>query len=339
MIHINMFSSADKVAGQGVGSAYLELIRLLQERLSDQFEVTINHYGRADLTHYHTIDPQFFLSTFSKKRGRKIGYVHFLPETIEGSLNLPGFAKKIFYAYMIKFYKRMDHLVVVNPIFIPKIVAYGVPEEKISYIPNFVSPEEFPNRNQVAKQALREKYHFPQDKFIVFGSGQVQQRKGVDDFVKLAQLHPEVQFIWAGGFSFGKMTDGYDHFKKILDDPPANLLFPGIVKREEIADYLNLADLFFLPSYDELFPMSVLEAFSCGVPVLLRNLPLYQAIIAHDYVEAPDLAGFDQALQKLMTDQTFYQKYQQLAVSTAQQYSPAHLAQIWQHFYTEQAKL
>ncbi|WP_461218905.1 glycosyltransferase family 4 protein [Lapidilactobacillus salsurivasis] len=339
MIHINMFSSADKVAGQGVGSAYLELIRLLRERLSDQFEVTINHWGRADVTHYHTIDPQFFLSTFSKKRGRKIGYVHFLPETIEGSLQLPGFAKKVFYAYMIKFYKRMDHLVVVNPSFIPKIMAYGIPREKISYIPNFVSPVAFPNRDAAAKKALRQQYQVPADRFVVFGSGQVQQRKGVDDFVKLAQQNPQVQFIWAGGFSFGKMTDGYDRFKKIIDDPPANLRFTGIVQRAEIADYLNLADLFFLPSYDELFPMSVLEAFSCGTPVLLRNLTLYEAIIAGAYAGADDLAGFNVALRQFETDPDYYERYRQLAVSTAHEYSPEHLAAIWSRFYQDQARV
>lgn len=339
MIHINMFSSADKVAGQGVGSAYLELIRLLRERLSDQFEVTINQHGPADITHYHTIDPQFFLSTFSKKRGRKIGYVHFLPETIEGSLRMPKFAKRLFYWYMIKFYQRMDHLVVVNPSFISKIEAYDISRTKITYIPNFVSPQEFPDRSELDKQVLRQKYHFPQDKFIVFGSGQVQQRKGVDDFVALAKKNPEVQFIWAGGFSFGAMTDGYDRFKKIVEQPPKNLIFSGIVKREQIAEYLNLADLFFLPSYDELFPMSVLEAFSCGLPVLLRNLELYEAIISDKYVGADDLTGFDQALHQLISDSAFYQKYQSLARSAAVQYSPEHLATIWSKFYAEQAKL
>lgn len=106
MIKITMFSSADKVAGQGVGSAYKELINLLKERLSDKFEIKINDYGRSDLSHYHTIDPQFYLSTFSKKRGRKIGYVHFLPETLEGSIKLPEPAKSIFYKYVINFIRE-----------------------------------------------------------------------------------------------------------------------------------------------------------------------------------------------------------------------------------------
>lgn len=64
MIKVNMFSSADKVKGQGVGSAYLELIRLLQEQARDEIEMTINRYQKTQLSHYHTIDPLFYLTTF-----------------------------------------------------------------------------------------------------------------------------------------------------------------------------------------------------------------------------------------------------------------------------------
>ena len=60
MIKITMFSSADKVAGQGVGSAYLELINLLRNQCSDKFEIEINRYGKSQISHYHTIDPLFY---------------------------------------------------------------------------------------------------------------------------------------------------------------------------------------------------------------------------------------------------------------------------------------
>lgn len=89
MIRINMFSQADSVKGQGVGSAYQELINLMRTRLVDDFYMTINKYAQSDLTHYHTINPTYFLNSFSPARGRKIGYVHFLPETLEGSIKLP----------------------------------------------------------------------------------------------------------------------------------------------------------------------------------------------------------------------------------------------------------
>ena len=51
MIRINMFSQADSVQGQGVGSAYKELIRLLRTRLVDEFYVTIPNNGRSGYTY------------------------------------------------------------------------------------------------------------------------------------------------------------------------------------------------------------------------------------------------------------------------------------------------
>ena len=100
-----MFSSATKVKGQGVGSAYTELINLLKKYYSQELNIEINKFNRVNISHYHTIDPQFYLSTFLPGRGCKIGYVHFLPETIDGSLKLPWLAKKVFFKYIISFYK------------------------------------------------------------------------------------------------------------------------------------------------------------------------------------------------------------------------------------------
>ncbi len=339
MIRINMFSQADSVAGQGVGAAYLELIRLLRTHLVDDFYVTINKYGRSDLTHYHTINPTYFANSFSPARGRKIGYVHFLPDTLEGSIKLPGVAKKVFYQYVIDFYKRMDQIVVVNPIFIDKLAEYGIDRNKIRYIPNFVAKSEFYEQTQAKKNATRQELGIPQDKFVVFGDGQVQARKGVDDFAKLAEANPDYQFIWAGGFSFGKITDGYDHFKQLVENPPKNLTFTGIIDREKLVDYLNMADLFLLPSFDELFPMSVLEAFSCGTPVLLRDLDLYRAIIDGYYLAGKDFAEMNEQLRFAATHPEVLARQQELSRKASQQYSEDHLAEIWRDFYQEQYQL
>ncbi|GHV96902.1 glycosyl transferase [Lactobacillus nasalidis] len=339
MIRINMFSQADSVAGQGVGAAYQELIRLLRTHLVDDFYVTINKYGRSDLTHYHTINPTYFANSFSPARGRKIGYVHFLPDTLEGSIKLPGVAKQVFYQYVIDFYKRMDQIVVVNPIFIDKLTEYGLDKNKIRYIPNFVAKSEFYEQTQAKKNATRQELGIPQDKFVVFGDGQVQARKGVDDFAKLAEANPDFQFVWAGGFSFGKITDGYDHFKKLVDNPPKNLTFTGIIDREKLVDYLNMADLFLLPSFDELFPMSVLEAFSCGTPVLLRDLDLYRAIIDGYYLAGKDYGELNEQLRFAAAHPEVLARQQELSRKASRQYSEDHLAEIWRDFYREQYQL
>ncbi|EOT41211.1 glycosyltransferase family 4 protein [Enterococcus dispar] len=335
MIKIAMFSRADTVKGQGVGSAYNELIKMLKERFNQDFDVRINEYKKSDISHYHTINPEFYLSTFFKKqRGVTIGYVHFLPETLEGSIHLAKPIQKIFNWYVLSFYRRMDKLVVVNPSFIPELIKAGIPAEKISYIPNFVSAKEFYQMTPEKKDELRQKYQIPLNKFVVLGVGQIQKRKGVDDFIRLAKENPEVSFIWVGGFSFGKITDGYEEYKEVYENPPANLTFTGIIDRSELVNYYNLADIFLLPSYNELFPMSILEAFSCQTPVMVRNLDLYEAVISGYYLGADDFAEMNRDIKALQTDSALLKKYASLAHEASNYYSEAHVGEIWYDFYT-----
>jgi 1,2-diacylglycerol-3-alpha-glucose alpha-1,2-galactosyltransferase len=336
-IKVNMFSSASKVKGQGVGSAYEELIRLLKTHFPKQIDVSINQFTKSDISHYHTIDPNFYLSTFSKKRGLKVGYVHFLPETIEGSLSIPQPFRSIFYKYIISFYKRMDRIVVVNPTFIEKLTAYGIKRDVITYIPNFVRKDEFYRFSETDRAAVRERLGV-KDRFTVLGIGQVQERKGVKDFIKLAENNPDKYFIWAGGFSFGRLTDGYADLKRVVDNPPSNLKFTGIVDRNALVEYYNASDLFLLPSYNELFPMSVLEAFSCGVPVMLRDLELYHSIIKGYYIPTEDYEDMNVQLNSLSEDKEKLNKFKKLSDVASDEYSEEHLAQIWLDFYSSLTK-
>lgn len=252
---------------------------------------------------------------------------------MEGSLKLPWIARVVFYKYLIGFYKRMDEIVVVNPSFIPKLTAYNIPAEKIHYIPNFVSKKSFFPISKGEKELARAKYEIPADKFTVIGIGQVQHRKGVLDFIEVAKQLPDVQFVWAGGFSFGKITSGYEELKKIYDNPPSNVKFIGIVDRSEMNSCINMADVFFMPSYNELFPMAILEAMSCDVPILLRNLDLYEEILDGYYVKEVDNTGFIRAIERLENDTNYYNEMLQASKRGAAYYSEDRLAEIWLDFY------
>ena len=124
----------------------------------------------------------------------------------------------------------------------------------------------------------------------------------------------------------------------MVDDPPANLWFPGIVSRQEIAELNNVADLFLLPSYNELFPMSVLEAFSCGTPVMLRDLSLYHSIIEGYYEPATDVDDMQRKLARLSNNPDELKGLRDKALQASQRYSKDHLGKIWYRFYTSQAK-
>ena len=339
-LRINMLSSSEKVAGQGVSGAYRELVHLLQRDAKEELIVTENLPIEADITHFHTIDFPYYLSTFQKKRsGRKIGYVHFLPDTLEGSLKIPFFLKGIVKRYVFSFYNRMEHLVVVNPMFIEDLVAAGIPREKVTYIPNFVNKEKWHPLPKEEVLRLREDLGLDQHQFIVVGAGQVQKRKGIDDFIRLAEELPQVTFIWAGGFSFGGMTDGYEKYKKMMENPPKNLLFPGIVTPERMRELYSLADIFLLPSYNELFPMTILEAASCDAPIMLRDLDLYKVILEGNYHATADKDEMKQSILEYRKNPDSLKELKEKAKKISREYSEEHLLQIWLEFYQEQAAL
>ena len=337
-LKITMYSSADKVEGQGVGSAYKEQVRLMEEGANDLFDVKVNHWSvkeRADIKHFHTLDPAFILPMMDKK-SVNIAYCHFLPETLlDGSIKVPHALEPFVSKYIIDFYKAADRLVVVNPIFIDELANYGIPKEKIYYIPNYVSKEEFHKLPDCIRRADRMALDIDPDAFIVLGAGQVQTRKGVLDFVETAKQCPDIEFIWAGGFSFGKLTDGYEELKVVVENPPKNVHFIGIVERAQMVNVFNLADALFMPSYNELFPMTILEAVNLDLPLVLRDLDLYKEILFNKYIPCNSNEQFVQAIQELAKKEDFYQKYEQLSHEISNYYSKEHVLSMWKDFYMD----
>lgn len=334
MPSINMLSSAEKVKGQGVLAAYIEQVNLVKNGLEDNFKVNINNLKICDIMHYHTIDFKFFLSIpFVRLVGTSVAYVHFVPDTIDNSLKLPHIIKELFYKYIIWFYKSMDYLVVVNPCFIDVLKKYEIEEKKITYIPNFVSEENFYKYEVGEVKKIKQKFNIPLKKFVVLGVGQVQHRKGVLDFIRVAEKLPQIQFIWAGGFSFGKITDGYKELKKIMEAPPQNVMFLGIVEREKMNDIYNIADVMFLPSYNELFPMSILEAMALKIPILLRDLDIYHNILFDFYLKGKDVIEFTQCIENIGNNEKNYELWCEKSWQCHQFYSKEHVLSMWKQFY------
>ena len=333
---INMLSHADSVKGQGVLSAYIEQVNLVKTDLADEFICYENKNAICDIMHYHTINPEFYLlRNLSRGRCVSVGYVHFLPETLENSLKLPDHVREVFYRYVIRFYKSMDYLVTVNPYFIGELARYGVDPGKVTYIPNFVSDEKFYPLPREEKAALRAKYGVKEDAFIVFCAGQLQKRKGFFDYIELARRMPDVTFLWAGSFAFGLISEGHDEIKKILEDPPENFKLLGLIDRDKMNELYNLTDVMMLPSFEELFPMTILEAMNCHTPILLRDLDIYHDILFDFYLRAENVDGFEEELRRLRSDAEYYTAASGRAARGHDFYSRENVAKMWRTFYED----
>ena len=336
MKSITMMSHADMTKGHGVLSVYDELNKLLKTYYPDKYEVRKNSLKKSDIYHYHTINPTFMLSMpIAKHRGATVGFVHFVPATMEDSLHLWKIAKAPFYWYMLKFYAAMDFLVTVNPNFRNELIKSGVKPERIKYIPNCVGGDGFFEMTAEEKSEVRKKFGIPEDRPIIIGAGQLQIRKGVLDFVEVAKNNPDKFFMWLGGFSFGKITDGYDEIKAITENPPENLKFVGMVEREEMNAYYNAADILFLPSYAELFPMTILEAFNCKLPILVRDIPEYHGIVSDYCIMRSSNEEFNKEIDLLFSDKSYFADAKERSAKGGAYYSTENVAKIWDEFYTE----
>lgn len=343
MYTIRMYSKADMAQGHGVLSAYEEQKSLVKRYLSDEFKVIERGNGKCTLNHFHTINPGFLIQAWKgKMRGTKnIGYVHFLPETLKNSIHLPRPIQWLFYKYVLFFYRNMDVLVTVNPYFVDVLEKkYHFQREKIKYIPNMVSSKNFFPLNPTpnGKRELRRHFHLQQNAFTVLCVGQLQQRKGVLDFIEIAKKMPEVQFVWAGDFSFGRISKDYDQIREAVAAPPANVIFLGLVKRSEMNYLYNACDIMMLPSYEELFPMTVLEAMQCEIPILVRDLELYDDILFNYVQYADSVEEFIMYIQKLAREKKFYKYCCECAALGADEYSEERVAGKWREYYISQIK-
>ena len=133
-IRINMYAKGLDIKGQGVGSACIEQMEMVRN-LGD-FEVSVNgrHRNRYDIRHIHTVNPTHYLA-LNRKRIR-VCDVHFIPEIDDGSLKMPKFLFGPYRSYVLRFYRKADEIIVVNPYFIDELVKIGIPRERITYIPN-----------------------------------------------------------------------------------------------------------------------------------------------------------------------------------------------------------
>ena len=90
-----------------------------------------------------------------------------------------------------------------------------------------------------------------------------------------------------------------------------------------------LTDLFLLPSYNELFPMTILEAASCEAPIMLRDLGLYEVILEGDYRATSDVSEMREAILEYKENSEALKELKEKAKRISKQYSEERLLGIW----------
>jgi len=334
-IKVNIVSEAQawKVEGQGVYTATLVLMEALKKR--NDVEVYLNGNGIYDIAHLHTPGP-YAVSKGLLTGKRLVISAHVVPESVLGSLVLANVWLPFFTLYLKNYYNLADMVIAVAPRVKRDLEEIGV-KAPIVFVPNPVNLERFYPDLKLREEGRR-RLGINNDDFVAICSGQLQPRKGVDTFIEVAKSLPYIKFVWVGGQPFSVLTAGYIEMNEKIKNAPSNVIFTGLVSYEDMPLYLNSADIFFFPSFQENFPMSVLEAASCGLPLLLRDNVEYKEPYKDWYIPAKNDAEFRNYIIKLFEDKSFREEYKKKALMLAHEYSAENVAQMMMDVYREVLK-
>ena len=166
----------------------------------------------------------------------------------------------------------------------------GVPEHRIQTIANGVDCERF---RVIDRIAARRQLGLPQDGRLLVSVGHISPRKGfhrvIRSLPRVLAACPDARFAIVGGR--GAEADNSAQLHALVRDLGLvdRVLFAGAVLPDRVALWLGAADVFVLASDFEGCPNVVLEAMSCGRPVVAtkvgdieRMVPSFAGILFDD---------------------------------------------------------
>ena len=241
-----------------------KLIKLLKAIKGYVQFIKVLIFNKPDLVHIHSsFGPSFyrklpFIYLASKKKIPIINHIHgadFDEFYINASKKKKNKIKKV--------YNKCDKLIALSDEWKEKL-SQIVDKDKIVIIENYSTLHE---------DALQERLNRPCNNQILF-LGELGKRKGCFDIPSVIQLVaniiPNVKFVLCGSGTKEDET----LIKKLIKEKNIenNVIFPGWVRGKDKDKILRESDVFFLPSYNEGMPMSILDAMGYGLPIVSTNV-------------------------------------------------------------------
>ncbi|HUV72383.1 MAG TPA: glycosyltransferase family 4 protein [Clostridia bacterium] len=157
-----------------------------------------------------------------------------------------------------------------------ELLDFGIGQLKIKSFTNSVDTSFFrPVKSLTEKKQIREKYGLPIERVIVSFCGRLVERKGLTFLLKAwSKIETKKAILVLIGSGRDQSDSVEDKLRSMVkENKIRNVRFLGAQTRERVADMLKVSDIFVYPSiHPEGTALSVLEAMSCGVPVVVSNI-------------------------------------------------------------------
>ncbi len=199
---------------------------------------------------------------------------------------------------------KADHIISVSESTRKDIIRlFNIAEHKIT-----ITHEACNNRfkrieDESALNRISQKYDLP-ERFILY-IGTIEPRKNLNvlleamDILKKKTLNIKLVIVGKKGWLYAGF---YDTLQRLgLEN---NVIFTGYVPTEDLPGIYNLAEVFVYPPKYEGFGLPLLEAMSCGVPVIASNISSIPEVLggAGILVRPDEPIEFARKIYELLTD-------------------------------------
>jgi len=182
---------------------------------------------------------------------------------------------------------------------------YGVDMSKATLIPQSVDDERYSKATPEEKAALRNMLDLPQDHKIAVYTGRIVSYKGVPVLLrvwqKLQQTHKNISLVicGSGGVDIYACEEEVHKFAKD-NNLEETVRFTGAVSN--VDEYLRASDIFVLPTENDAFPLCLLEAMACAMPIITTTVGALKDVISHRKTGMVMEPGNADELQAALTD-------------------------------------
>jgi len=254
-------------------------------------------YSKPDILHVHSVGSALIIP-FARLLGLRVVL------TTQGSeyrrVKWGRFSKLVLRLSELLGVRFSNRVIAVSPVIRDEVKAlYGI---EARYIPNGVT---IPPTGKKGLDVL-ERYGLEKDGYFLC-VGRFVPEKGFHDVIlsfnrlSVKEKDSPIRLVIAGGADH---PDRYSENLKSRGAENERILFPGVLKEEELGPLYDNAKLFIMSSYYEGFPITLLEALSHGCPFLVSDIPPHRILPlpGNRYYRPGDVVTLAEKMRKAMIE-------------------------------------
>lgn len=298
---------------------------------------------KLDIVHAHTPFGLGLLAKFISER-------QLIPLIYTHHTHYPEYAKiylreKVLLPYLTKVYStwfaNISDAVIVPSLKIKKLLQeYGIKKKIPIYIlPTGINLKIF-KKSLKNCQALRKKLRIPPETKVLITVSRIGKEKNleflIEAFAEVLKKRDDVLLLMVGDGPF------LDQLKKIAKNLKItqSVIFTGGVPHEKIPAFYQSANIFLFTSLTETQGIVILEALSCGLPVVALKDNAFAGLVVDGkngfLVKSGAPKLFAQKIIKLLENPTLYKKFSTRAINTARNFSQRNTAKKLIEIYKSQ---